>query len=689
MDRQEAKKRIEKLRAEINHHNYLYHVLDRQEISDAAWDSLKHELKKLEIQFPGLITADSPTQRVSGKPLEKFKKVPHKARMLSLEDAFSEEELFTWEKRISRIHPKFHKEYFAELKVDGFSISLEYENGRLKTASTRGDGFTGEDVTENVKTVESVPLRLAPAGEMAEVPPEIQRIIEGHPRVARAVSRAPRHLEVRGEIYMTKQAFETVNRLQKKKGLPPFANPRNVAAGSIRQLDPRLAASRLLEFLAFDLVTDLGHETHEESHLIAKVLGFKTVGLARRCGDLKEALAFIKTIEAKRDKLPLLIDGVVIQVNNRSDVLALGVAGKAPRGAVAYKFAAEEATTVLRDIIIQVGRRGTLTPVAVLEPVPIGGVTVSRATLHNADEIRRLDARVGDTVVVARAGDVIPQVKEVLKRLRPREAREFRMPKKCSVCGAAIERKAGEVAYRCPNEKCPSRSREGIYHFVSKRAFDIQGLGGKTIDILMDQGLIQDAADLFLLKEGDISVLERFGEKSASNIVSAIHARKKISLSRFVFGLGIPHVGEETAADLARRFGGLSHIAEASVEELQKVSDVGEVIARSIHGWLRSPHNKNFLAKLELVGVRAEHEERRRYTPLKDKVFVLTGGLLSMTRDEAKEKIRELGGDVSSSVSKNTNYVVAGDEPGSKLERASALGVRVIEEREFLKLLGA
>ncbi|MBI3627448.1 MAG: NAD-dependent DNA ligase LigA [Candidatus Sungbacteria bacterium] len=687
MEKAKATEEIKRLKKEVNYHRYLYHVLDRQEISDAALDSLKHRLKKLEDEFPEFASADSPTQRVAGRPLEKFTKVPHRTKMLSLNDAFSHDELRDWEKRLRRIDPRIKPEYFAEIKVDGFAVSLEYEHGKLIRASTRGDGQVGEEVTANVRTVEAIPLELLSTHDHQAA--EVKKIFKDFPRVCQATKTIPRLLEVRGEIYMTKAAFLTVNQDQKKKNLPLYANPRNIAAGSIRQLDPKIAASRNLEFLAYDVVTDLNQATHEEGHLIAKVFGFKTMDLVKRAPSLDETIQFIMAIGEKREKLPFLIDGVVVQINHKRDFERLGIAGKAPRGAIAYKFPAAEATTVLKNIILQVGRRGTLTPVALLEPVGIGGVTVSRATLHNQAEIRRLGVKIGDTVVVERAGDVIPHVKSVLLRLRPKNAKEFRMPNHCPVCKKPVVQNPGEVAYRCVNPHCPAIHREGTYHFVSRRGFDIQGLGQKTIDVLLDQGLIQDAADLFVLKEGDIAVLERFGEKSAANIISSIQDRKRVPLSRFIYALGIPHVGEETALDLARRFGRLKQLAEASLGKLQAIPDVGEVVARSIYGWFRAPHAKNFLKKLDRVGVEAVGEKIKTSSArLKGKTFVLTGGLENLSRDAAKDKIRELGGEISGNVSKNTDFVVAGSDPGSKYEKARLLGVKIISEAEFLKLIG-
>ncbi len=690
MTKPEAQKRIEKLRNEINHHRYLYHVLDRQEISDAALDSLKKELEWLESQFPDLVTPDSPTQRVGGKALSKFKKVPHRMRMLSLTDAFSPEEMREWEEKLKRLEPRLKLEYFAELKVDGFAISLEYENGLLARASTRGDGRVGEDVTENVKTVESVPLSLIENAEaVAKTSPEIQKLLDYFPRVAKALKHSPRRFEVRGEIYMTKVAFDAANREQKKNDLPPYANPRNIAAGSIRQLDPKVAASRKLDFLAYDLVTDLGLETHEEEHAAARILGFKTVELARACNTLDEVIEFWHDVSQKREKLPHLIDGIVVQVNKTADFEKLGVAGKAPRGAIAFKFEAEEATTILRDIIVQVGRTGALTPVAVMDPISIGGVTVSRATLHNQDEIERLGVKIGDTVVIKRAGDVIPAVVEVLKRLRPQNARVFHMPMKCPICGSKVTRKEGEVAYKCSNAHCAAIQRERIYHFVSRGAFDIQGLGPKIVDVLLDQGLIRDAADLFALKKDDIAILERFGEKSAENLIRAIAERKNISLSRFIFGLGIQHVGEETAIDLAKRFGSIEALARSSAAELEAIRDVGSIVASSVYDWFYNHRNQEFLTRLKSFGVHPIAEARAKVAQtLRGKTFVLTGALLSITRDEAKRRIRDRGGDISGSVSSKTDYVVMGEEPGSKFERARELGVKTITEKEFLKLLG-
>ena len=686
MMKQEAKERVGKLRKEINRHRYLYHVLDRSEISDAALDSLKHELVRLEHEFPDLITPDSPTQRVGGKPLPGFKKVRHASPMLSLNDAFSAGELAEWETRIKKLAPGVRHEYFVEIKVDGFAISLMYENGLLASASTRGDGVTGEDVTENIKTIESVPLRLY---ELADVvhEKEVRVIAKKFPGVVRVLTRMPKTLEVRGEVYMTKKVFAAVNREQEKKNLPLFANPRNIAAGSVRQLDPAATSRRGLDFLAYDLVTDIGQKTHEEEHVIANLLGFKTMDLARRCRDGAEVVAFWKRVLRERERLPLLIDGIVVQVNDGELFLRLGVAGKAPRGAIAFKFPAEEATTMVENIIVQVGRTGVLTPVAVLSPVVVAGVTVSRATLHNMDEIERLGVRVGDTVVVRRAGDVIPDVVRVLIPLRKKGARKFAMPR--TFCGQSVVRKSGEVAHRIPHpEKCELVTREKFYHFVSKGGFDISGLGPKIIDRLMDEGLIADSADIFLLKESDVGGLTRFAEKSAENLIAAIRAKKEIDLGRFLYALGVLHVGEETALDLAGYFGTLEKLAGSSREELEAVPNIGGVVAQSIYEWFRNPENNQLLKKLHNAGVRTQSVLIKHDAQiLRGVTFVLTGGLTTMTRDEAKKRIRAAGGDVSGSVSEKTDYVVAGSDPGSKEERAKKLGVKIIGEQEFLRLL--
>ena len=661
----QAKKRIEKLREVINRQRYLYHVLDRSEISDEAHDSLKHELGKLEQEFPDLVTPDSPTQRVGGEPLERFLKVRHSLPMLSIEDVFSEEELRDWGmylKRILGVHSK-NVEYFAELKIDGFAVSLLYRNGVFVRGATRGNGQVGEDVTQNLKTIESIPLRL----EKFKIPAE---------------------LEVRGEVYMTKKDFEKFNAARKKRDEEPFANPRNLAAGSIRQLDPKLAAFRPLKFMAYDLVTDLGQAKHSQEHKILHAIGFKTDDTARVCETLEEVVSYWKATAHKRDALPFHIDGIVVQVDDNTIFRELGVAGKGPRAIRALKFAGKQATTTILDIQVQVGRTGAITPVALLKPVQVAGVTISRATLHNEDEIKRLGVEIGDTVVVERAGDVIPAVVQVVKDLRTGAEKEFHMPKTCPICKSELIRLEGEAVRRCPNVDCQAKRREYLYHFVSRKAFDIDGLGPKIIDQLMEQGLVRDAVDLFELTEGDLIPLERFAEKSSINLVAAIHRGKRISLARFLYALGIRHVGEETATDLAEHFSHLGNMQRATKQDLGVVRDVGDVMVESIYEWFHKKENLDFIERLQEVGVVIESEKGRlKSEKLKGKIFVLTGTLKTMAREEAKEGIRELGGEVSESVSKKTDFVVAGENPGSKLDQAEKFEVRVIGEKELCRIL--
>jgi len=677
MDKKQAKQRIEKLKKEISHHSYLYHVLDRSEISDPAFDSLKHELYKLEQKYPEFITPDSPTQRVGGRPLAKFGKVRHKIPMLSIEDVFSEQELKAWQERIQKLVPGKKLDYFVEMKIDGFGVALIYKNGIFFQGSTRGDGKIGEDVTQNLKTIPSIPLRIHIHGKLPnkKIEERVEKLIKGG------------EIEIRGEIYMDRKAFEKVNKEREKKRLSLYANPRNTAAGSIRQLDPKLAGSRDLKFLAYDLITDLGQKAHQEKHQITKAIGFKT-DEGKYCKDLKEVIGFYKNVIKKRDKLPFQIDGVVVNVNNNKIFEKLGSVGKAHRGMIAFKFPAKQITTVIKNIKIQVGRTGALTPVAFLKPVQLGGTTISRATLHNEDEIKRLGVKIGDTVIIQRAGDVIPDVIQVLPRLRTGKEKEFYMPKKCPVCGSEVIRPKGEAIHRCSNFHCGAIQRRKFYHFVSKKAFNIVGLGPKIIDKLMDEGLISGPADIFELKEEDLVLLERFAEKLAGNLIKEIEKSKMIPLHKFIFALGIRHVGEESAINLADYFGNLENLKKAKIDDLLKNKDTGEVMAKSIYEWFHNKKNLELLEKLDRAGVRIKNvKHKAQNAKLKGKIFVLTGELESMTRDEAQEKIRELGGDISSSVSKNTDWVVIGKEPGSKYDKAKKLGIKTIGEKEFLKMI--
>ena len=698
MTKEEAKKRIEKLKKVINHHRYLYHVLNKQEISDAALDSLKHELFKLEEMYPEFITPDSPTQRVAGKPLEGFKKVSHPLPMLSMEDVFSEKELRDWEDYLNRLAPHHFSqksgegvEYFAELKIDGFAITLIYENGIFLAGATRGDGKIGEDVTQNLKTIESIPLSLEirrKLPENEEIAKNLQKLIEKG------------KIEIRGEVYMEKKAFEKFNEEQRKRSLAPFANPRNLAAGSIRQLNPKLAASRPLKFLAYDIVTDFGQEKHSQEHRILTALGFKT-DPGRECQSLQETVEFWREVAKKRETLPFLIDGIVINIDDNSLFKKLGVVGKSPRGSRAFKFAPQQATTVIEDIKLQVGRTGAVTPVAHLKPVQVGGVTITRATLHNEDEIKRLGVKIGDTVIVGRAGDVIPDVVKVLPDLRTGKEREFHFPKNCPVCEAKLKRPESEVVWRCPNPNCGARKRESLYHFTSKKAFDIEGLGPKIIDQLIDENLISSAPDLFELKEGDLIPLERFAEKKTQNIIEAIQNSEKIPLVRFIYALGIRHVGEETAINLANylssvsedgdkmkfhRLGSIEKLKKTTKEELEKIPDIGPEVSESIYDFFQEKRNQKLIDDLIRAGVKILTPERVG-KKLTGRTFVLTGTLETITREEAKEKIRLLGGEISETVSKKNNYIIVGKKPGSKYERAKELGVKTINEKEFLHLI--
>ncbi len=683
MTKKEAKERIEKLKKVINYHRYLYHVLDRQEISDSALDSLKQELYKLEQQFPEFITPDSPTQRVGGKPLEEFKKVKHSLPMLSLNDAFTEKDMEDWLERISKLLTKeelSQLDFFCELKFDGLAIELVYDKGILKIGSTRGDGMVGEDVTQNLKTIEAIPLSIS------------EEYIDKS-FLQKNKSKIFSRLIVRGEVFISKEEFKKLNKEREKNGLPKYANPRNVAAGSVRQLDPKITAQRKLDSFIYDLITDLGQKTHKEKHKILKTLGFKVNKYSKHCRSLEEVFEFHKYCQKIRDNLPYEIDGVVVIVNQNKIFEKLGVVGKAPRGAIAYKFPLKQAETIVKDIKVQVGRTGALTPVAYLKPVEIGGVVISRATLHNEDEIRRLGLKIGDTVIVGRAGDVIPEIVKVLPELRSGREKEFKMPKYCPACGSKIEKKPGEAIYYCPNPNCFAKQRRFLYHFVSKGAFDIQGLGPRIIDQLIEKSLISDAADLFNLKKGDLLPLEGFAEKAAENLVNSIQEKKVISLPRFIYSLGIRNVGEEMAYILAERFGSLEKLANASLEELEEIEGIGEISAYSIYNWFKKEKNQEFLKKLKKAGVIVEEmkteKKGQKEQKLKGKIFVFTGALGNFTREEAKEKVRRLGGIVSESVSKRTDYLVVGKDPGSKLEKAKKFNVRTINEKEFLKMINA
>lgn len=675
MEKTQAKARVEALKKAINKHRYLYHVLDKQEISEGALDSLKKELFDLEQQFPELITPDSPTQRVGGKPLDEFVKVPHPTRMNSLNDAFSEKDLRDWFERLKNYLEKEgipfgDVSFYCDLKMDGLAVELRYDARIFMQGSTRGDGMIGEDITNNLRTIEAIPLKLSDFSR--EVPPMVY---------------------VRGEAYLTKKEFARINKEQEKLGEKLYANPRNVAAGSIRQLDPAITASRKLDFFSYALVEqDPKCKTKAESYQALRDFGFKTNPHGRVVKTLEEVIAFHDEWEKKRDGLPYEIDGIVVSINENEIYNRAGIIGKAPRAGIAFKFPAMEATTVVEDIKVQVGRTGALTPVAHLRAVPVGGVIVKHATLHNADEIQRLGLKIGDTVIISRAGDVIPKITKVMPELRTGGEREFVMPKRCPYDDSEVVYDG--VIARCPNPQCGARHREQLYHFVSRGAFNIEGLGPKIIDRFLDEGLIADAADLFSLEVKEIEVLPRFGEKSAQNIVAELAAKKQaIPLSKFIYSLGILHVGEETAIILAKLWQAkdVRELAQKGVtttlEQLQEANDIGPKVSESIYRWFKDKHNIELLNKLADAGIVFGRETFVTGGKLSGMTFVLTGTLETMSRDEAKEKIRALGGDTSESVSKKTTYVVAGAEAGSKLEKAKRLGVKILDEQEFLGLL--
>jgi len=665
MTKQQAQQRIKKLRKTINHHRYLYHVLDRQEISDAALDSLKKELFDLEKKFPQLITPDSPTQRVGGKPLKGFKKIRHSKPMLSFNDAFSEEDIKDWLERISKLLTEKEEaqlDFYCELKFDGLAIELIYGNEILQIGSTRGDSRIGEDVTQNLKTIEAIPLEMRKKEEvlkdliMAKIRPEI---IE---KINKFDFKKP--LIVRGEIFIPKKEFEKVNKEREKNGLSIYANPRNLAAGSVRQLNPKITASRRLDSFIYELVTDFGQEAHEEKHEILKALGFKINSYSRHCRNLEEVFNYHRYCQRIRKNLPYEIDGIVVIANSNKIFEKLSAIGKAPRGAIAFKFPLKQSETIIEDINVQVGRTGALTPVAYLKPIKVAGVTISRATLHNEDEIKRLGVKIGDTVIVGRAGDVIPSIIKVLPEMRTGKEKEFRMPKYCPICGTKIVKLPGEVVYRCPNLNCFARQERYLNHFISKGAFDIEGLGPKIIERLIGNGLVDDPADLFKLKERDIVSLERFAEKSVGNLINSIQSKKKITPSRFIYALGLKNVGEETARNLVKCFGSLNKIRSATMEDLEKVKDIGPIVAKSIYDWFRQRQNIKFLEKLEKNGIKIKSRRRRekiKNLKLKNKTFILTGVLESVTREKAKEKIRELGGEISESVSKKLTLLLSGN----------------------------
>lgn len=701
MDRTEAATRAKKLRALIEKHRYLYHVLDRPEMSDAELDSHKHELQRIEELFPDLITPDSPTQRVGGEALAKFPKVTHARPMLSIEDVFAPEEFDAWHERIGKLLGKTRFGLFGMVKVDGLAISLSYESGALRTAATRGDGRVGEEVTGNVRTIDSIPLalRLPEQEEIDEFlarhrgSVDVKRIRTAFSMISggktEGTTTDAARIEVRGEVYMTEKTLEKLNKEQTKKGEEPFANPRNAAAGAIRQLDPKIAASRGLSFFAWDLVTDIGQTTHEQEWELLALLGFSVNRESRPLKSIQETHEFWKGLQERRPKLGYWIDGSVIRVDDNADFERLGVVGKTPRGLIAWKFPAEEVTTVVEGVRWQVGRTGALTPVGELRPIWLGGTTVKHASLHNADEIARLDVRLGDTVVLYKAGDIIPKIKKVVKELRPRGAKPPLVPRKCPACDEPVEKRAGEVALVCRNRSCPAKQVEFMANFVSKRAFDVEGLGYKVVEQLMEHGLIARPGDIFRLAPDDLVDLEHFGEVSADNLIAAIAKSRRVSLPRFIIAMGITHVGDETAVDLAERFGTLARFRAADRAALESIDGVGAVVAAAVQDWLKDERHQKMIDELLEAGVEVARTERPKAQPWSGRSYVFTGELEALTRDEAKALARQLGADVPESVSRKTGYVVAGPGAGSKLDQARKLGVKVLNEAEFLAMLPA
>jgi DNA ligase (NAD+) len=662
-------KQIEKLREDVRYHEYRYFVLDEPEVSDAEFDRLVNALKRLEAENPELVTPDSPTQRVGGQPREGFVTVRHRRAMLSLDNAYSFEELAEFDRRARELTGREEIDYVAEHKFDGLSMSLQYEDGLLARAVTRGDGTTGEDVTANVKTIRSIPLRVDAA--------VLKKL------------RLPADFEIRGEAIMTRRAFEDLNRQQEEQGGKRFANPRNAAAGAVRVLDPAITASRRLDFYGYHLFVEgrVPCDRHSEVLEALAKLQFKVCPEWELCRGLERVVKYCERWDARREKLLYEIDGIVIKVDQTALQEELGFTAKAPRWAIAYKYPARQETTVVKDIIVQVGRTGALTPVAVLEPVQVGGVTVSRSTLHNMDEIERLGLRIGDTVLIERAGEVIPKVVKVTKH--DPHGRAFKMPERCPECGGHVHKAEDEVAYRCVSAACPAKLRESLLHFAGRHAMNVDGLGDKIVDQLVAKGLVKDVAGLYSLDLETVSALERMAEKSAQNLLDEIEASKKNGLARLIYALGIRFVGERTAQLLAEHFGSLEKLAAAGEESLLEVEEVGPKVAASIVEFFSEPANKKLVERLRKAGVKLTEERRAlKDTRLAGKTFVFTGALVNYSREQAGELVAAMGGKVISSVSKKTDYVVVGADPGSKYDRAKSLGVAILDEAAFEKLVG-
>lgn len=671
MSQKEAEERIVRLRTLINDYRYHYHVLDQSTMSEAAADSLKHELSELEAAYPELITPDSPTQRVAGAPLPGFKQVRHSTRMISLNDVFNRDEVVAWIERTDKLAPGNTHEFFCDIKMDGFACALIYEDGEFVQAVTRGDGFIGEDVTANVATIDSVPFRL--------------RDVSGYEQFLRG------RTEIRGEIIIYKKDFEALNKDREAKDLPLYANPRNLAAGSIRQLDPKLAAARPLRFRAYDLLRDNPDQvpTNAFAYEALRALGLAANTQARIFTTVDEIMHFVDEWDEKRHRLPFNTDGLVVKLNDRKLFAMLGVVGKSPRGAVAYKYAAEEATTIVKDIVLSIGRTGAATPVAVFDPVVVAGTTVQHASLHNADEIARKDIRVGDTVIIFKAGDIIPQVSRVLTELRPQTTRPFDMEAELRRQYPELKfvRPEGEAIYRVKGVTAKLLLKQALIHFASKAALDIDTLGEKNVAVLVDAKLVHDLADIYTLTTDQVVGLDRFADISAQKLIDAIQDKHRPELPRFIYGLGIRHVGAQTAIDLAEHFDSLEALGNATLDELLHVPGIGEVVAESILGWFADMDNQKLLEKFAELGV-TPHYESRAAGPLRGKNFVITGTLTTMGRDVAAERIRALGGTFQSTVGKDTMFLVVGENVGaSKLAKAEKLGIQQITETDLMKML--
>jgi len=669
MNKELAKKKIEKLRQEINIHNYRYYALDDPVVSDAEYDRLMRDLETLEKEFPDLTTPDSPTQRVGAPPLDQFEEVRHSLPMLSLANAFEEEEVREFDARVKRfLKTEQDVEYCVELKMDGVAVELVYAEGRFTIGATRGDGFIGENVTQNLKTIRAIPLRLI-------VPPW---------------ESAPDRLEVRGEVYLPSKPFEELNRQREKEGEPLFANPRNAAAGSLRQLDSTTTRRRPLDFFCYGIGQLVGDsfETHWDLLEGLNRWGFKVNPRRSRCRQIGEVVEFYRRIDQIREKLPYEIDGVVIKVNSLRLQETLGTVARSPRWALAFKFKPKQATTKIRNIIVQVGRTGALTPTALMDPVRVGGVEVSRATLHNQDEIDRKDVRIGDTVVLQRAGDVIPEVVQVVLEKRTGQEKKFRIPDLCPVCGSEVDKPEGEAVARCTGVACPAQLKETIIHFASRQAMNIEGLGEKILDQMVERGLIKDYADLYALSREEILGLERMGPKLAENILAAIEKSRKTTLDRLLYALGIRQVGESLAKLLAREFGSLEELAGTSEERIESIRGVGPQKAGSISKFFQQKSNQRVLQKLRERGLEYPTQQKAPKGKWENKIFVFSGALKTLSRSEAESQVEALGGKAASAVSKKIDYVVAGEDPGSKYEKARALGIKILSEEEFLELLG-